>query len=388
MDPGGPTATIIERIITLEPENAFKIIGYFLLQDIEDCDLIQLAFGTDQSSPRNEFLDFSRNPNPLSPSLTSNTFGYNPDFRHEGSSQQQQQQWSNHFPFANLHQRSFSANEPGYQFLPGGLVDGFGSPGGLGSPSERISPNQQQRMIAAHGSPMSNIQGSGQFGVEGGFGSPSEQKRMIAPLFMGDFGSPMSNINFGPVVDVRIPNQERRMFGFVTFANAETVTTVLAQGNSHLIGESAQQQLNQLLERENLLHHPRLSGMDPRDQDESRFGPMMFRNPTQEMRQRRNVQADLQQAIEVEDQRRRLLNLKLPDMENKSIHHHQRSPSIASPAHFPSQVREGDSGIGEKDLEQVATSNEEHQGQERSLENTLPDSSFGSSNKSGQTSRV
>ncbi|XP_020866465.1 zinc finger CCCH domain-containing protein 55 isoform X4 [Arabidopsis lyrata subsp. lyrata] len=545
MDPGGPTATIIERIITLEPENAFKIIGYFLLQDIEDCDLIQLAFGTDQvlkdlcekaksvlgilnpnlrpfnplhqslsqSSPRNEFLDFSRNPNPLSPSLTSNTFGYNPDFRHEGSSQQQQQQWSNHFPFANLHQRSFSANEPGYQFLPGGLVDGFGSPGGLGSPSERISPNQQQRMIAAHGSPMSNIQGSGQFGVQGreerrysvsnqlyltfqpessftnvdvktyfsNFGpvvdvsfpyqeqrtfgfvtfanaetvttilagvrlhiiggsrvtvKPCKQKETIPQKQgSGQFGvqgrqgkrypashqlyltfPPESSFtdedvstyfgNFGPVVDVRIPNQERRMFGFVTFANAETVTTVLAQGNSHLIGESAvivkpyqqketipqdsgqQQQLNQLLERENLLHHPRLSGMDPRDQDESRFGPMMFRNPTQEMRQRRNVQADLQQAIEVEDQRRRLLNLKLPDMENKSIHHHQRSPSIASPAHFPSQVREGDSGIGEKDLEQVATSNEEHQGQERSLENTLPDSSFGSSNKSGQTSRV
>lgn len=184
MDSGDPIATISARIRTLEPENASKIIGYFLSQDIKHCDLIRLAFGTDQvlkglckkaksvlgilnpnarlfnplhqslsqSSPRNEFLDFSRNPNPLSPSLTSNTFGYNPDFHHEGSSQQQQQQWSNHFPFANLHQRSFSANEPGYQFLPG-----FGSPGGLGSPSERISPNQQQRMIATHGSPMSNM---------------------------------------------------------------------------------------------------------------------------------------------------------------------------------------------------------------------------------------
>ncbi|KAG7600217.1 RNA-binding domain superfamily [Arabidopsis suecica] len=419
MDSGDAIATISARIRTLEPENASKIIGYFLLQDITNSDLIRLAFSTDkvlkkfceeaksvlgilnpnarpfnplhqslsQSSPRNEFLDFSRNPNPLSPSLTSNTFGYNPDFHHEGSSQQQQQQWS------------FSANEPGYQFLPG-----FGSPGGLGSPSERISQNQQQRMTPAHGSPMSNIQGSGQFGVQGGFGSPSEQQRMIAAQFMGDFGSPMSNIqgsgqfgvqgwqgkrypashqlyltfppessftdedvstyfgNFGPVVGVRIPNQERRRFGFVSFANAETVTTVLAQRNSHLIGESAvivkpyqqketipqdgqQQQLNQLLERENLLHHPRLSGMDPRDQVESRFGPRMFRNRTQEMLQRSTEQADLQQGIEVQLQRRRQersLENTRPDSLFGSTRksgetHHQHSQSIGSPANFPPQ---------------------------------------------------
>ncbi|CAA0286733.1 unnamed protein product [Arabidopsis thaliana] len=398
MQPGDAIATIIKRILTLEPEHALKIIGYILFQDFEHTELIRLAFCPAlhyKSSPRNEFLDFSRNPYPLYPSLTGNTLGYYPNF-HDGSSQQQQ--WSNHFPIPRFW-------VPGYQFPPGGLAL---PPSVFGPPSERISPNQQQRMIAAHGSPVSNIQGSGQFGIEGGFGSPSEQQRMIAPQFMGDFGSRMSNSsftdqhvstyfgNFGPVLSVRIPNQKERVYGFVSFANAETVTTILDQENPHLIGESPvnirpyqkketippkwqRQQLQQVLVGENLF----LSGMDPNER--CRVGPRRFRNETHEMLQRNTEQADPQQAIEVEDQIRRLSNLQLPGMENKSIHHHQPSPSIGSHAHFPSQVREGGSGTGEKDLEQVETSNEEHQGQEKSLENTLPDSSFGSTKESGET---
>ncbi|TKY57378.1 Zinc finger CCCH domain-containing protein 18 [Spatholobus suberectus] len=40
---------------------------------------------------------------------------------------------------------------------------------------------------------------------------------------------------FGPVADVRIPNQQRRMFGFVTFVHSETVKTVLEKGNPHCV---------------------------------------------------------------------------------------------------------------------------------------------------------
>lgn len=40
---------------------------------------------------------------------------------------------------------------------------------------------------------------------------------------------------YGPVQDVRIPYQQRRMFGFVTFLYAETVITILADGNPHYI---------------------------------------------------------------------------------------------------------------------------------------------------------
>ncbi|KAL1201302.1 Zinc finger CCCH domain-containing protein 18 [Cardamine amara subsp. amara] len=39
----------------------------------------------------------------------------------------------------------------------------------------------------------------------------------------------------GPVEDVRIPCQQKRMFGFVTFAYTETVKRILAQGNPHII---------------------------------------------------------------------------------------------------------------------------------------------------------
>lgn len=51
---------------------------------------------------------------------------------------------------------------------------------------------------------------------------------------------------------------------------------------------------------------------------------------------RKAEQADLQQAIEF--QRRKFLNLQLPDMDSESFLHHQRSLSIGSPVNFPSRV--------------------------------------------------
>ncbi|XP_048130273.1 zinc finger CCCH domain-containing protein 18-like isoform X2 [Rhodamnia argentea] len=40
---------------------------------------------------------------------------------------------------------------------------------------------------------------------------------------------------FGPVEDVRIPCQHKRMFGFVTFVNSDTVQMILAKGNPHFV---------------------------------------------------------------------------------------------------------------------------------------------------------
>ncbi|GMI66286.1 hypothetical protein like AT2G05160 [Hibiscus trionum] len=40
---------------------------------------------------------------------------------------------------------------------------------------------------------------------------------------------------FGPVHDVRIPCQQKRMFGFVTFVYADTVKQILAKGNPHFV---------------------------------------------------------------------------------------------------------------------------------------------------------
>ena len=40
---------------------------------------------------------------------------------------------------------------------------------------------------------------------------------------------------FGSVEDVRIPCQQRRMFGFVTFVDPETVKMILGKGNPHYV---------------------------------------------------------------------------------------------------------------------------------------------------------
>ncbi|KAL2247684.1 UNVERIFIED_CONTAM: Zinc finger CCCH domain-containing protein 18 [Sesamum indicum] len=40
---------------------------------------------------------------------------------------------------------------------------------------------------------------------------------------------------FGPVQDVRIPSQHKRMFGFVTFVSADTVKLILSKGNPHYV---------------------------------------------------------------------------------------------------------------------------------------------------------
>lgn len=58
---------------------------------------------------------------------------------------------------------------------------------------------------------------------------------------------------------------------------------------------------------------------------------------TQELMLRRKLeeQAELQQAIEF--QRRRLMNLQLPNLKNHSIHH-QRSLSVGSPITSPARA--------------------------------------------------
>ncbi|KAK6155309.1 hypothetical protein DH2020_009557 [Rehmannia glutinosa] len=45
----------------------------------------------------------------------------------------------------------------------------------------------------------------------------------------------MIDSNFGPVQEVRLPNQEKRMFGFVTFVYPETAALVLTKTNPHFI---------------------------------------------------------------------------------------------------------------------------------------------------------
>ncbi|VVB00566.1 unnamed protein product [Arabis nemorensis] len=295
-----------------------------------------------QSSPRNGFLDFSRNPNPnplspsLNPNFTSSPFG-------DGSSLFASSSSGDQFSFLNEHKRSFSASDVcieseeeqgfgpfgpfgGYRFPQ---VDDFGSSSGGLSERDymclqreelmRLKLVQQQRMAAtakfmasACGGSASSMshekdinfllqtrnlqrQGSGQFGEESGYyysqnrherdDSVSRQIYLTFPSESSFTDEDVSNYfsNFGTVEDVRIPYQQQRMYGFVTFANAETVRSILARGNPHFICDSRvlvkpykekgkilqskrqMQQLQQLIERGNYSPSSSPSGLDSRD---------------------------------------------------------------------------------------------------------------------------
>lgn len=120
------------------------------------------------------------------------------------------------------------------------------------------------------------------------------------------------------------------------------------------------------------------------------------------MRRRKAEEVDLQEALEF--QRRRLLNLQLPDMDSETFHHHhhQRSLSIGSPVHFPSRSvnqsmlfrseNAGHSGRFQSEAnrsfltdtdnnksQEGGYSNHLNNGNETSLENDLPDCFFASS---------
>ncbi|XP_039053114.1 zinc finger CCCH domain-containing protein 55-like isoform X2 [Hibiscus syriacus] len=160
---------------------------------------------------------------------------------------------------------------------------------------------------------------------------------------------------FGPVQDVRIPYQQKRMFGFVTFVHPETVKLILSRGNPHFICDSRvlvkpykekgkvpekRQHLQQQFERGNLSPCSSPLGLDSREPYDLHAGAkipydaqeMMFRRELEE-------QVDIRQAIEL--QRRRFMNLQLPDFKNDGIHHHQRSLSVGASISLPAYSHAG-----------------------------------------------
>lgn len=158
---------------------------------------------------------------------------------------------------------------------------------------------------------------------------------------------------YGPVQDVRIPYQQKRMFGFVTFVYPETVKLILAKGNPHFVcdarvlvkpykekGKIPDKFRKQQMERGDFsCGSP--TGLDSRaDPFDLPLGRMFGNGNGQEILWRRKLeeQAELQQAIEL--QGRRLMSLQLLDVKRHHHHHLTRSLSngsaIASPTHSPS----------------------------------------------------
>ncbi|KAL2329307.1 hypothetical protein Fmac_022734 [Flemingia macrophylla] len=157
---------------------------------------------------------------------------------------------------------------------------------------------------------------------------------------------------YGPVQDVRIPYQQKRMFGFVTFVYPETVKLILSKGNPHFVcdarvlvkpykekGKVPDKKQQQQVDRGDFSPCGTPTGLDARDQYDLQLGSRMFYN-TQDMLWRRKLeeQADLQQALEL--QSRRLMGLQLLDIKK----HHQRALSagspIPSPTHSPNMFNQ------------------------------------------------
>ncbi|XP_071736709.1 zinc finger CCCH domain-containing protein 18-like [Rutidosis leptorrhynchoides] len=72
---------------------------------------------------------------------------------------------------------------------------------------------------------------------QGGIVAGSKQIYLTFPAESTFTEQDVSNYfkKFGPVNDVRIPCQQKRMFGFVTFAFGETVKEILNKGNPHFV---------------------------------------------------------------------------------------------------------------------------------------------------------
>ncbi|XP_016508322.2 zinc finger CCCH domain-containing protein 46 isoform X1 [Nicotiana tabacum] len=218
---------------------------------------------------------------------------------------------------------------------------------------------------------------------------------------------------YGPVQDVRIPYQQKRMFGFVTFVYPETVKIILAKGNPHFVCDSRVlvkpykekgkfpdkkqfQQQQQPIDRGEL---------ESGELYDIPFGARMFHN-SHAMMLRRKIEhdAELQQAIEL--QGRRLMNLQLmknhhnnhfqPSLspgvfcsfnginqevlaENKGFQEPTEPPSDAADEKVPQELLHTNNGNGGSNKEQ--TSNTDDSYPRESLEHILPDNLFASPTK-------
>ncbi|XP_050385807.1 zinc finger CCCH domain-containing protein 53 isoform X2 [Argentina anserina] len=184
--------------------------------------------------------------------------------------------------------------------------------------------------------------------INGGGGMVNPASRQIYLTFPADSTFREEDVSnyfsiYGPVQDVRIPYQQKRMFGFVTFMYPETVKLILAKGNPHFVCDARVlvkpykekgkvQDRKQQMERGDLSPCGTPTGLDGRDPFDLQLGARMFYN-SQDMMWRRKLeeQAELQQALEI--QSRRLMDLQLLDVKK----HHHRALSASSPINSPTQ---------------------------------------------------
>ncbi|XP_057541034.1 zinc finger CCCH domain-containing protein 53-like [Amaranthus tricolor] len=200
-------------------------------------------------------------------------------------------------------------------------------------------------------------------GLDNGRGDSNPASRQIYLTFPADSTFREEDVSnyfsiYGPVQDVRIPYQQKRMFGFVTFVYPETVKIILAKGNPHFVCDARvlvkpykekgkvpdklRKQQQQQMERGDFSACNSPTALDSRDPFDLPLGTrsMMYDTQTQYILWRRKLeeQTDLQQALEL--QSRRLMGLQLLDVK-RTLHHRSLStgaPPIHSPIQSPNSI--------------------------------------------------
>ncbi|GFQ02778.1 zinc finger CCCH domain-containing protein 46 [Phtheirospermum japonicum] len=251
--------------------------------------------------------------------------------------------------------RGFCKNGGACKFLHGG--DGGVDPIDAGSPSKSVSgfdellrmkALQQQRFAFmasgghhpfAYNRCMDSLNENLRFKPDGGdmapFGlssSANSVARQIYLTFPADSTFKEEDVSnyfsmFGPVQDVRIPYQQKRMFGFVTFVYPETVKLILAKGNPHFVCDSRvlvkpykeKGKFKEKKHQQQQCLSP--SGLDSGEHFDTPFGPRMMLSP-REMMLRRKLEQETEMQHAIELQGRRMMNLKLMDLKNENHNFH------------------------------------------------------------------
>ncbi|KAL8527477.1 hypothetical protein ACS0TY_005359 [Phlomoides rotata] len=424
MDTSEATRIVMSRVQSFDPENASKIMGYILIQDQGEKEMIRLAFSPDalllsyinqakiglgissntppanpfpypirppenpfpQTSPRimipnnggfhlsssssssfqrsrprpilHEFLhypvqdeipylDDSAGVDPMmSPSGNSDSlvFPYGEDapsphrrscsvndaagFLDEGNGGL----WRPCMYFS----RGFCKNGGSCKFLHGGDVDAAID---VGSPSFdelfKLKALQQQRFsFMMSESPRNEFSHMG-------FNDGSSSSRQIYLTFPADSTFKEDDVScyfssFGPVQDVRIPYQQKRMFGFVTFVFPETVKLILAKGNPHFVCDSRvlvkpYKEKGKIREKKHHLERGEYSGIDSSDHFGQPFGPRMLLSPRELRLRKLEREIEMQQAIELQGQRMMSLQLRDLNHDHPCLHNFPPAPAYTSP---------------------------------------------------------
>lgn len=218
----------------------------------------------------------------------------------------------------------------------------------------------------------------------GGFVACSRQIYLTFPAESTFTEKDVSNYfsTFGPVQDVRIPCQQKRMFGFVTFISPETVKQILTKGNPHFVCGARvlvkpYREKSRLVDRKysEKIQQPVYYGSHFQDLDsEFHFMPRVCDN-SRLLRKQQFIE-EHEEALELE--RRRFSELQLA---SKHLNHNQlylgySEEAVPSAEHFD-YVFDG-INIGSTSEDRVRHMSDNYNDQESSQGFNLPESPFAS----------